>query len=334
MKGGVCGHNNCSFSFPAGKREIVSFAAPHFRAGESVLENRPIVTGIATVFVLVAVLSLSLYLERGGLEDLGIVRAGFAQSEIAKHTPSAVPEVTGNKVYRKKLLTQRAPKEWKAYEDLEQDMMRYCRNLDEREYIKAYRLPEGTYRHLLKILNDLAAAPPVVAGESTDPYKLKLNQEHFLRVIGQGNVSLFLDILANEAEMMESTAELVFDWISRGIETRSAEIRMTQKELYEYSAFFLTTLSGKAYLWRRDSKTRILVTYYSILVVDRANRERTNRYNVDIAPAVTQLKDDLVNYRNLSYRGLYLKKLKAIELSSAAAALPPEGGKQNREDAR
>ncbi|HTZ39830.1 MAG TPA: hypothetical protein VMB77_06720 [Syntrophales bacterium] len=299
------------------------------------MENRPIVTGIATICVLVVLLSVSLYLQRGGLEDLGIVRAGFAQAEIAKHTPSAPPDIQGNKVYRKKLRNQRSPKEWKVYEDLEQDMIRYCRNLDEREYVKAYGLPEGTFRHFLKVLNDLAASPPIVTGESTDPYKLKLNQEHFLRVTGRENVSLFLEILANEAEMMESTAEMVFDWINKGMETKSPEIRMTQQELYLYAAFFLNTLSGKSYLWRRDSKTRILVTYYSVLVVDRANRDKMNRYNVDIAPAVAQLKDDLVNYRNLTYRGLYLKKLKALELPSSTAALPgPANSKQQTADGR
>ena len=93
---------------------------------------------------------------------------------------------------------------------------------------------------------------------------------------------------------------------------------MTQKELYEYAAFFLTTLSEERPMWRRDSKTRILATYYSILIVDRANLEKANRFNVDIKPPVAQLMDDLVNYRNLSYRGLYIKKLKALEAPASA----------------
>jgi len=277
------------------------------------VENRGILTGVGTVLFLVAVLSFGLYLERRGLEDLGIVRTGFAQSHIAKHTPGETPDIQGNRVYRKKLRSQKIQKEWKDFEDFEQDMMRFCRTLDEREYIKAHKLPEGTYRHFVKILNDLAAYPPIVTGEATDPYKLKLNQEHFLRVIGRGNIDLLLDILAHETEVMESTAEMVFGWLNKGIEAKSPEIRMTQKELYDYAAFFLTTLSGKAYLWRRDSKTRILATYYAVLIVDKANQEKMNRYNVDIRPPVAQLMDDLVNYRNLSYRGLYIKKLKALE---------------------
>ena len=282
------------------------------------MSNRSILIGIGTVLGLVFVLSFGVYLNRGGLEDLGIVRTGFAQSEIAKHTPGISPDVQNNRVYRKKIRTAKTPKEWKDFEDLEQDMLRFCRSLDEREYIKAYRLPDGTYRHFVKVLNDLAAYPPFVVGEATDPYKLKLNQEHFLRVLGKENISLLLDILTNETEMMESTAEMVFDWINKGIEAKSPEIRMSQKELYEYAAFFLSTLSGKAYLWRRDSKTRILATYYSILVVDRANHEKMNRHNVDIRPSVAQLMDDLVNYRNLSYRGLYIKKLKSLELPAMA----------------
>ena len=293
------------------------------------MDNRTILIGIGTILCIVAALSVGVYLERGGLEDLGIVRKGFAQPVMAKHTPGAPPDIQNNRVYRKKIRTAKTPKEWKDFEDLEQDMMRFCRNLDEREYIKAHRLPEGTYRQLVKILNDLATAPPIVTGEASDPYKLKLNQEHFLRVIGKDNISLLLDILANEAELMESTAEMLFDWLNKGIEARNPEIRMTQKELYEYSAFFLTTLSGKAYLWRRDSKTRILATYYAVLVVDRANREKANRYNVDIRPAAAQLMDDMVNYRNFSYRGLYIQKLKALELPASTAQAPetPVNGK-------
>ena len=286
------------------------------------MDNRTILVGIGTILCIVAVLSVGVYLERGGLEDLGIVRKGFAQPVVAKNAPGAFPDIQGNRVYRKKLRTQKTPKEWKDFEDLEQDVIRFCRNLDEREYIKARRLPDGTYRQLVRILNDLAAAPPIVAGEATDPYKLKLNQEHFLRVIGKENIGLLLDILANETELMESTAEMVFDWLSKGIDAGNPEIRMTQKELYEYAAFFLNTLSGKAYLWRRDSKTRILATYYSVLVVDRANREKRNRHGVDIRPAAAQLMDDMVNYRNLSYRGLYLKRLKALEPPASTALAP------------
>ena len=91
------------------------------------MENRGILTGIGTVLFLVAVLSFGVYLERGGLEDLGIVRTGFAQSHIAKHTPGETPDVQNNRVYRKKLRSQKIPKEWKDFEDLEQDMMRFCR---------------------------------------------------------------------------------------------------------------------------------------------------------------------------------------------------------------
>lgn len=280
------------------------------------MDNRTIFMGIGTILFIVALLSFGVYLHRGGLEDLGIVRIGFAQSELARHTPGMAPDVRNNRVYRKKLRSQKIPKELKTFENLEQDLIRFCRYLDEREYIKAYQLSEGTYRHFVKILNDLAVYPPIVTGETTDPYKLKLNQEHFLRVIGRTNITLFLDILKNETEMMESAVEMVFDWLNKGIETKGPEIRMTQKELYEYAAFFLTTLSGKAYLWRRDSKTRILATYYSVLIVNKASRENLNRYNVDIKPSVAQLMDDLVNYRNLNARGGYIKNLKAMEVHS------------------
>nr|MCU0532261.1 hypothetical protein [Syntrophales bacterium] len=89
------------------------------------MDNRTILIGIGTILCLVAVLSVGVFLERGGLEDLGIVRKGFAQPVVAKHTPGAAPDIQHNRVYRKKLRTQKTPKEWKDFEDLEQDMIRF-----------------------------------------------------------------------------------------------------------------------------------------------------------------------------------------------------------------
>ncbi|HET6488195.1 MAG TPA: hypothetical protein VFG28_00425, partial [Syntrophales bacterium] len=53
---------------------------------------------------------------------------------------------------------------------------------------------------------------------------------------------------------------------------------------------------------------------------------------VDIKPPVAQLMDDLVNYRNLSYRGLYMKKLRAME-PPAAASLAPEAAAPSKQQA-
>ena len=71
-------------------------------------------------------------------------------------------------------------------------------------------------------------------------------------------------------------------------------------------------MGGKAYLLRRESQIRILLTYYSILIVERANMERKNRLGVDILPHVNLLIDDLERYRGLEQKEEYLARLKAI----------------------
>ena len=57
--------------------------------------------------------------------------------------------------------------------------------------------------------------------------------------------------------------------------------------------FFLNTLGGRSYMLRRESKLRMLVSYYAILIVDRANDEKFNRYGIDV-PAVYRLPVSMI----------------------------------------
>jgi len=59
--------------------------------------------------------------------------------------------------------------------------------------------------------------------------------------------------------------------------------------LYEYACFFLNTMGGRLYLFRRDSLSRMVVTYYAILLVERANREDNNRHGIELRPLVNML---------------------------------------------
>ena len=201
----------------------------------------------------------------------------------------------------------------KSYDEIHRDAIRFFNYLDQRNYIKAYKLKEGTYKHFLKLMEKLSANPPIISGETEDIYILTHNIAHFYRVIGKENVSLIKDILSNEREIIEPTMGLIYDWITKGIENNRKEIKTTTKDLYEYAGFFLNTLGGKAYLLRRASRTRTLVTYYSILILDKANKEKLNRHGIDIRLPVTLLMDDIRNQKNLSSKSEYLRKLNAIK---------------------
>jgi hypothetical protein len=82
--------------------------------------------------------------------------------------------------------------------------------------------------------------------------------------------------------------------------------------LYDYAGYFLNTLGGRSYLLRRESKMRMLVSYYAILLVDRANDGKFNRYGIDVRPYIDYLFYDISNQKGLTYRERYLTRLTAL----------------------
>jgi len=185
--------------------------------------------------------------------------------------------------------------------------------LDGQEYVKAYELKHGSEHHFLELLALLSANPPVIEGETKDIFMLTRNMAHFYRTIGNRNIFLGKEILINEKEIEEPAIELLYEWTMEEIKRKNPQFKTSLNQLYEYAGFFLTTLSGRAYLSRRDSKTRILARYYSILILDTANRRNLNYHGIDILPPINLLIDDISNQRNLEYRGKYLGRLKYIK---------------------
>ncbi len=59
--------------------------------------------------------------------------------------------------------------------------------------------------------------------------------------------------------------------------------------------FSLTPWAGRLYLFRRDSTSRMLVSYYSIMVIDRANQKGNGGHGIDLRPAITSLIEEIEN---------------------------------------
>lgn len=210
------------------------------------------------------------------------------------------------------------PPQLRTVEKTEQDILQkrveaLFAYLDRQEYLKDYNLEEGTYQHFLNVASKLSMSHPVVSGEMDDLSLLRSNMTHFYRVMGKRDVLLVLDILSHEGERIEDDMALLFEWGVREAQRKEGAIGADMDILYDYAVFFLNTVGGRAYLLRRESRIRILLTYYSILIVDRANRYQRNRYGVDILPHVNLLIGDLERYEGLDYKDRYLEKLNAIE---------------------
>jgi len=284
-------------------------------------KNKWLAVIFATVFL---ILAFVIFLHRDSF---------FSGEEIStREKPEAVLE--GNTNYDKKISVRKkiiphSPEEKVPgpanVEESDQDQLQkrveqFSDYLDRQDYIKAYKLEEGSYQHFLWLVSKLSSHPPVVSGEMNDLYILRCNMAHFYRVMGKKNVLLIKDILSNERKAIEPVIEMLYEWGLRETANKSGEIKASAGDLYEYAAFFLNTVSGRAYLLRRKSGIRMLLTYYSILTIDRADRESLNHCGVDIIPHVNLLIDDISRYSGLAHKDKYLERLDSIRRSARSRA--------------
>ncbi len=199
-----------------------------------------------------------------------------------------------------------------GFEEIEQQIKAFFSYLDEQDYVQAYELKGGTYQQFQLVLKKLSAQLPSITEETASLYNLYRNMAHFFRVLGKKRVNLTRDVLQNEGEILESAMQTFYLWATDETGDKAITGQPTLKTLYSYSAFFLNTLAGRSYLLRRDSKIRILTTYYSVLILDKTNDEQLNPGGIDIRPHIEFLLNDLQTQIGLIHQKQYLTELKQL----------------------
>ncbi len=186
--------------------------------------------------------------------------------------------------------------------------------LDSSEYIAAYNLEQKSEPYFLSLIEKLAQNPPVVTRETDDLFTILQNTAHFFRIIGQKNISLLKSILDQEKAQFE-TVLLHFYELTKHKECLKKNFHLTipDEALYEYAGFFLNTMGGRLYLFRRDSVSRLAVSFYSILIIDHANTVNMNHHGLEIKQAVALLIPEIENNNQLVLKDYYLEKLYEIE---------------------
>ncbi len=195
------------------------------------------------------------------------------------------------------------------FEEIDQQIKAFFTYLDEQDYVQAYQFKGGTYQQFLLSLKKMSANPPIITDETASLYNLYRNMAHFFRVLGKKRVNLTRDVMLNEGEILESVMQTFYLWATDETADKEKTGQPTLKTLYTYSGFFLNTLAGKSYLFRRNSKTRLLTTYYSVLILDRANDEQLNPAGIDIRPHIEFLLNDLQSQIGLIHQKQYLSEL-------------------------
>ncbi len=182
--------------------------------------------------------------------------------------------------------------------------------LDERDYIKEYQLKNGTYSYLKEIVEKLSKQTPVV-GEEHFPDEILTNAYHFYRILQKPSILLIKDIIEKEKDIMEQTMRYFYFQQIRCED--SQKFFPSFGVLYNYAHFFWKTLGGKAYIFRLDTKSKILLMYYTTMIIHEANLREMNKFGIDIRPQIEKLENELSNYSKLSYIDKYLYELSKIK---------------------
>jgi NADH:ubiquinone oxidoreductase subunit C len=201
-----------------------------------------------------------------------------------------------------------------TFAEIEHQVAAFFAYLDSKQYVKKYNLSGGTYHQYELSVKKLSAKLPIVVGETDSLYNLFLNIAHFYRVLGKKRVFLVRAILKNESEIIESVIKTFYLWHTFENETaENIKERPPFPILYEYAAYFLNTLGGRSYLLRRDSRIRILTTYYCVLIIDQANDKKLNSNGIDIRPHIELTYEDIKNQIGLIHQKQYLMKLNDLK---------------------
>jgi len=198
-------------------------------------------------------------------------------------------------------------------DELEGLLTSFFTYLDNRQYIKLYNFPTSAQEQFGQIYKSLNTNLPIVAGETQSLHYLVKNVFYFYRTLGKDRVNLLRDVLNWESNILEPLMHTFYLWSINAQHFSNLDLPIPSLEnLYEYACFFLETLGGRNYLFRRDPKVRVIAKFYCILIIERANSEDLNPNGIDIRPHIQLTYEEIKNQEGLNYRDAYLSELKQL----------------------
>jgi len=209
---------------------------------------------------------------------------------------------------------RRSPEKEDYCRKIENGVQDFFRYLDNKKYVKNLETDMDSYEHFQNVIMKLASQPPIPAGENLDTLVMTKNIYHFYRLLDQNDLRLIREIMRKEADSLEVNLDLFYRWLMLGEECPNPEGKRPSLEvLYEYAGFFLNTIGGRAYLYRRPLRVRLLVSYYSLLIVHEADKKGKNTYGIDIFPEITPLAREISLYPDFYYQNNYILQLTQLQ---------------------
>ncbi|MCP4343242.1 MAG: hypothetical protein GY799_31305 [Desulfobulbaceae bacterium] len=201
-------------------------------------------------------------------------------------------------------------------QDLIKEINSFYTHLDQQPYMQGFGLKESSKLHFSKLLQKLVNNPPVVIRETDDLFTLLQNTAHFFRIIGKENIIILKGILSNEQNSFEKILETYYALTYQPKYLKKEySLSIPPDALTDYAAFFLNTMGGRLYLFRRDSTSRMVVSYYAIVTIDRANLAGNGGHGIDIRPAILSLIEEIeIGGSRLQLREQYLDTLYDLQV--------------------
>ncbi len=187
--------------------------------------------------------------------------------------------------------------------------------LDTREYIQAFGIEEKSRVYFPRLIQKLVDNPPIVSGETDDLFTILQNTAHFFRIIGKKNILILKGILDREKDTFEQTLSDFYELTKQpDCLKKRFGLAIDKDPLYRYAGFFINTMGGRLYLFRRDSMSRMVVGYYGLLVIDQANREGRNSFGIEIKTSINRLIEEIESSNiKLKMRDRYLDTLYSLK---------------------
>jgi hypothetical protein len=197
---------------------------------------------------------------------------------------------------------------------IDKEIRAFFQYLDQKDYIQHIQADMDTYERFASLLRKIASTPPIPAGEGIDNKIMTQNIYHFFRVLNKADIRLIRAALRHEADTLELNMELFFRWLSSAERCPDPEgLRPSMAVQYRYAGFFLNTIGGRAYLFRRPAALRLLIGYYALLLIHEADKKGMNSYGIDIFPLVASIREGIKHYPDFHFQRDYLRRLTEIQ---------------------
>jgi hypothetical protein len=198
--------------------------------------------------------------------------------------------------------------------EIANDMQEFFHYLDSKGYVQRRGTDVKTYTRFIALIKKLSSDPPLPAGEGIDTDLITKNIFHLFRVMNRQDLRLVKDIIRNEVDTLELNMDLFYSWVmGEGRCPEQNASRPSLDVLYQYAGFFLNSIGGRAYLFRRSLEFRLLVSYYCLLIIHEADKRGKNSYGIDVVPFITPIADEISLFSDFYFQNDYLEKLDSLK---------------------